>query len=369
VRRSRLNFILIVQSILILAHAFVYETWSFFWHSPDPPEISILAIVFAILSVSFVAASLLAFRSYNVFVRAFYTVAAAWLGTLNFCFLASLVCWIIYAGGRLAGVHWETRELATIIFGVAIAAAIFGTANSSWIRVKPIDVKLPNLPEAWRGRIAALVSDTHLGALRTGAFSKRIVSLLNRHNPDIVFLAGDVYDGTAADVELFAKPFADLTAPHGAYFVTGNHEEFSHPRQYIEALSNSGVRVLQNEKTTIDGLQIVGVFYHDLATPEHFRAALGQTGFNRALPSILLSHAPNRLWEAEQAGITLQLCGHTHAGQFFPWTHVVSRIYGKFAYGLQQLGDMTVYTSCGAGTWGPPVRLGTDPEIVLLRFV
>jgi hypothetical protein len=369
VRRSRINFILIVQTILLLAHAFVYETWTSFWHAADPPGISALAIVFAILSVSFVAASLLAFRYYNIVVRAFYTAAATWLGILNFCFLASLACWIAYAGVHLTGAHWDLGELAAVIFGVAIAAGIFGTANSSWLRIKHIDVNLPNLPNTWRGRVAALVSDTHLGPIRTDGFCRRIVSVLNRHKPDVVFLTGDLYDGTAADVTRVAKPFADLSAPLGAYFVTGNHEEFSHPRQYINALSHIGVRVLQNEKATVDGLQIVGIFYHDLATPERFHSALRHADFDPALPSVLLAHAPNRLWESEQVGITLEHCGHTHAGQFFPWTHVVSRIYGKFAYGLQHLGNMTVYTSCGAGTWGPPVRLGTNPEIVLLRFI
>jgi predicted MPP superfamily phosphohydrolase len=368
VRRSRLNFILIAQAILLLAHAFVYETWTSFWHATDPPGIPALAIVFAILSVSFVGTSLLAFRYYNIFVRACYTVAATWLGILNFCFLASLACWIAYAGVRLTSRHWDSRELAAVIFGVAIVAGVYGTANSCWVRVKHIQVKLANLPSLWRGRVAAVVSDTHLGPVRTDGFSKRIVSVLNRHKPDVVFLTGDLYDGTAADVTLLAKPFADLTAPLGAYFVTGNHEEFSDPRQYIDALSNVGVRVLQNEKATVDGLQIVGVFYRDLATPERFHSALRQADFDRALPSVLLAHAPNRLWESEQAGITLELCGHTHAGQFFPWTYLVSRIYGKFAYGLQQLGNMTVYTSCGAGTWGPPLRVGTNPEIVLLRL-
>ncbi len=367
-RRRRLNFILIAQSILLLAHAFVYETWTSFWRAPDPPGVSILAVAFAVLSVSFVTASFLAFRYDNIFVRAAYTAAATWLGLVNFCFLASLLCWLAYAGVRLARAPVAPRQLATIFFGIAIAAGLYGTANSYWLRVKQVHVKLPNLPDAWRGRVAALVSDTHLGPIRTDRFSRHIVTVLNRHRPDVVFLAGDLYDGTAANVKLFAKPLADLIAPLGAYFVTGNHEEFSDPSQYIDALASASVRALQNEKVTIDGLQIVGVHYHELSTPERFGAALRQADLDRSLPSILLAHAPNRLWESERAGVTFQLCGHTHAGQFFPWTLAVLRIYGKFAYGLQQLGDMTVYTSSGAGTWGPPARLGTNPEVVLFHF-
>ena len=334
----------------------------------DLPGVSTLAIVFALLSLSFVVASLLAFRYYNMFVRVFYTLAAAWLGILNFCFFASFVCWFLYAVARLSGLHWEQREIATVLFAAAVIAGLAGIANACWTRVKHVRVRLPNLPEVWRGRTAAFVSDMHLGPVWGYRFSKRIVTMLNRFKPDVVLMTGDVYDGTAADVQLFAKPFADFSASLGAYFVTGNHEEFSNRTKYLEALRESGVRVLEGEKVTLAGLQIVGVPYHDLATPERFGASLTHAELQRGVASILLAHAPNRLWEAEAAGISLQLCGHTHGGQFFPWTKVVSRIYGKFAYGLQQLGTMTVYTTCGVGTWGPPLRLGTNPEVVLIHF-
>jgi predicted MPP superfamily phosphohydrolase len=368
VRRRRVTFILIVQAILLLAHAFVYETWTAFAAPVDPPGVSGLAIAFAALSVSFVAASVLAFRYYNIFVRVFYTLAAGWLGILNFCFLGSFGCWIVYAGSRLAGIHWERRGIALVIFAAAFAAGLAGILNARWTRVKRIRVRLPGLPEAWRGRVAVFVSDMHLGPVWGYGFSRRIVDLLNRCNPDVVFMTGDVYDGTAADVERFAKPFADFTAALGAYFVTGNHEEFRHSAEYVDALRGAGVRVLESEKETVDGLQIVGVPYHDLATPERFQQALSRAGLRADSPSVLLAHAPNRLWEAEAAGVSLRLCGHTHGGQFFPWTRVVSRIYGKFGYGLQRLGRMTVYTTCGAGTWGPPVRLGTNPEVVMIYF-
>ncbi len=367
-RRRRVTFIAIVQSILLLAHAFVYETWMAFATPVDPPGVSTLAIVFALLSISFVLASLLAFRYYNIFVRVFYRLAASWLGILNFCFFGSVACWIVYAAARLSGLHWERAEIATVFLGAAILAGLSGIANASWIRVKRVRVQLTNLPEAWRGRVAAFVSDMHLGPVWGQGFSQRIVALINYCQPDIVFMTGDIYDGTAADVDRFAQPFSGFSASLGSYFVSGNHEEFVNRTQYLDALRRAGVRVLENEKVALDGLQIVGVPYHDLATPERFTSALQRADLDRGAPSVLLAHAPNRLWEAEAAGVSLQLSGHTHGGQFFPWTLAVSRIYGKFAYGLQKLGAMVVYTTCGAGTWGPPVRLGTNPEVVLIHF-
>jgi predicted MPP superfamily phosphohydrolase len=115
-------------------------------------------------------------------------------------------------------------------------------------------------------------------------------------------------------------------------------------------------------------LQIVGVDYRDSTHPEHFRSVLRQIGFDRGAASVLLVHTPDRLAVSAEEGISLQLSGHTHRGQFFPFTLIVLRMCGKFAYGLNYLGNLAVYTSCGAGTWGPPMRLGSDPEIVLIHF-
>jgi len=129
-----------------------------------------------------------------------------------------------------------------------------------------------------------------------------------------------------------------------------------------------GVRVLNNEKVTVDGLQIVGVHYSDSTNDDHFRSVLRHADVDRDRASILLTHAPDRLKIAEEEGFSLQLSGHTHGGQFFPFTWITSRMYGKFVYGLQRLGNLIVYVSYGAGTWGPPLRLGTTPEIVLIQF-
>ncbi len=138
--------------------------------------------------------------------------------------------------------------------------------------------------------------------------------------------------------------------------------------KYLDAVQHSGVKILNNEKVTVDGLQIVGVHYRDSTNDDRLRSVLRQAAVDRGRASILLTHAPDRLSIAEEEGISLQLSGHTHGGQFFPFTWITSRLYGKFVYGLQLLGNLLVYTSYGAGTWGPPLRVGTTPEIVLLQF-
>ena len=236
------------------------------------------------------------------------------------------------------------------------------------IRVRHVTVKLPNLPDRWRGRFAAFVSDVHLGHVRGYAFAKRLSALLSGLGADIVLVGGDMYDGTKVDARRLAGPLGEITAPHGTYFVAGNHEEFRDRRQYLDAVKDSGVRVLNNEMVVIDGLQLVGIHHHESVTWEGYRETLRSVNVDPNAASILLTHCPHHLPVAAEEKIGLQLSGHTHAGQFFPFTWITKRIYGPFVYGLKRLGTLLVYTSCGVGTWGPPLRLGTSPEVVLIGF-
>jgi predicted MPP superfamily phosphohydrolase len=368
VRRRIGIFVLIVQSVLLLLHFFLYETWIFFFDAADPQGHLTQQVTFGFLSVSFISASLLAFRSSNFIVRLYYTISAAWLGFANYGLLAACACWILYGGLRIVGLQAYARFPAGAFLAIAVLATLYGIANASWIRVRRIAVRLPNLPESWRGRVAAQVSDLHLGHVRNIGFARRIIAKLKRLQPDVVFITGDLFDGSAVDLERLSRPWAEVPAPLGTYFITGNHEEFSDRTKYLEALKRFGVRILNNEKVVVDGLQIVGVHDRDAAVPERFRSLLDRAALDRRRASILLVHAPRHLSAAEEAGISLQLSGHTHRGQFFPFTRIVSRIYKQYAYGLQTFGNLSVYTTCGTGTWGPPLRVGTNPEIVLIQF-
>jgi uncharacterized protein len=368
VRTRIFSFLTTFQLLLFGLHWFVYQTWTSFRQAPDPPGISWLATVVAILSMTFLTATLLA-RSYSQFsVRLYYTAAAVWLGFFSYFVLAACASWVVYGVARLLRLGWQPPYIVLVLFGAAILAGLYGTVNSARTRVTRVSVELPNLPASWRGRVAALVTDTHLGHVRGRRFAQRVVSMLARLAPDIVLIAGDMYDGTAVNAPKLAAPWHQIAAPFGAYFIAGNHEEFGDYKKYLEAVRHSGVHVLNNEKVVVDGLQLVGVHHHDSVQPEHYRSILRQAEIDPGVASILLTHAPNHLPVAAEEKISLQLSGHTHGGQYFPFTWITSRIYGPFVYGLQRLGDLLVYTSCGAGTWGPPMRLGTNPEIVLINF-
>ncbi len=367
--RSRISvFIVIVQSILLLAHWFLYDTWTAFRAVPDPPGISAWQIGIAILSCSFIGASLLAYRSSGLVARVSYRIAAVWLGMVNFLFMAACLAWAVYLASLLGRFHMDRSAWAEGLLGLALLTGLYGVVNARWVRIRRITVNLSNLPSSWRGRVAALVSDVHLGHVNGTGFMRRIVARLEHQKPDIVFITGDLYDGTKVDAADLAAPWAGCSPPWGAYFITGNHEEFRDRSGYLDAVRKAGVRVLQNERVVIDGLQVVGVHFRESANAGQFRSILENAGIEREKASILLSHSPHALPVAEEAGLSLQLSGHTHGGQIFPFTWFTHRIFGAYTYGLKRFGKMLVYTTTGAGTWGPPMRVGTNPEIVLIEF-
>ena len=314
--RTRLFvFVSIVQAILFLAHWFVYATIVHFWSSAAGSWN--LKLAFCLLSISFVAASLRGWYSYHPLVRIFYTLSAVWMGFASFLLLASGACWITSAVNSIAGMGWRPAWIADAAFAAAAAAGLYGILNAAGPRVSRITVVLPGLPPQWRGRTAALVSDLHLGHVRNVRFVRRVVNKISALQPDIALIAGDLYDGVAGDFEKLAEPWKKLTSPAepgvaarhapglGVYYIAGNHEEFYRHAEYLPPLLRTGIRVLNNEKVEIDGLQLIGVHYQDAAHPDHHRTLLKSMSLDRTRASVLLLHAPVRLPINEEEGISL----------------------------------------------------------------
>ncbi len=351
----------------------MYRTWIDFGWPMSPAATSGLRLAFVLLSLVFVIATLLSFRFNNRAVRLFYWLGAVWIGLANFLFVGAGIAWLADLVLRFA-IPAATRlacrpYIAVTLLGVSIATAVYGLVNARMIRLRKITVQLPNLPECWRGRQAALVSDLHLGHINGFAFTRRIAAMVRSLDPAIIFLPGDLFDGSKVDPLHVAAPLLELKPPLGMYFVGGNHEEFGGAAEFEAALRSGGIRVLHNECAEVDGVRIVGVAYGPSTYPLQMRTFLEGLNLKGGPASILLNHVPNRLPLAEHAGVSLQLSGHTHGGgQIFPFNFITRRAFGKFTYGLQRFGEMQVYTSSGAGTWGPPMRVGTHSEIVLLTF-
>jgi len=363
--RRMMRFALIVSAILLGANALVCATIGHFlgvrgwlaWQA-----------VPGFIALAFIPTTILRFRSAHPVLKVVYAICATWLGALNFAFFASVACWIAAGVFLLAGRPAPRFEIAAILFTLALLITVWGLINARWIRVTRITVPLPNLPAAWRGRTAALVTDLHLGPLSGPAFLQRVLEKLSALQPDIVFISGDLFDGPTIGLRQLVAPWGKYAAPLGVYYVTGNHDEFAERSLYLDAVRSAGIRVLDNESVTLDGLDLVGVHDEESGDPAQLRDILARVHTDHARPAILLAHRPVNLRVAEEAGISLQLSGHTHHGQMWPWNLLVRRIYGPFAYGLHRHGRLWVNTCSGTGTWGPPLRVGTRSEIVLMRF-
>jgi len=361
--------VVLIQTTLFLGHWLIFHTLSSFF-SLTPAVSQRLAAILFVLSVSFILTSLLAFRFSNALVEILYKISSIWLGILNFLFWAACLCWIADDAVRLAHVNAPAARpwIATGFFGLAVLTSLIGFVNARIIRKRRVTVRLPHLPAAWSGRKALLISDMHLGHVNGTSFARRIANLARRLNPDIIFIAGDLFDGSRIDPDRMAAPLFEMAPPLGVYFAEGNHEHIGDAAAYQRALRRGGIQVLHGEHVEVEGVRIIGIPYADTQYPMHFRAFLDGLSLDHGAPSILLNHVPNRLPIVEKAGVSLQLSGHTHGGQIFPFTWFTRRAFGKYTHGLQTFGNLQVLTSSGVGTWGPPMRVGTAPEVVEITF-
>lgn len=268
------------------------------------------------------------------------------------------------------------QDTALLVPMVALGVTLIGYVNARRIpRVAEVAVPLAGLPEALHGFTIAQISDLHVGPTIKGDYVAAVVERLNALHPDLIAVTGDLVDGSVERLQPHVAPLGRLRARHGVYAVTGNHEYYSGAAAWITEFRRLGMRVLMNEHTVLqhEGARLVvagvadfsaGAFHEDHRS-DPVRALAGAP---EAVPKVLLAHQPRSASAAEQAGFDLQLSGHTHGGQFWPWSLLVP-LQQPFTAGLHRFGRLWVYTSRGTGYWGPPKRFGAPSEITLLRLV
>jgi len=366
---KKFAFILfIIQALLSFLHYLLYLALLELFPTLALHHVALLITILA-LSVSFLAFSIVSHFWDNIIVAAGYYLAGVWLILCGYSMIALALALVIFG---LSG--WQPQTLGIIAIGLSSLLTIYGMINARIIRTVNLQVKLPNLPEAWANRTIVMVSDIHLGHILRIGFAKRVIKKINRLKAHVVLIPGDFYDGVHTDFPGLADAFKKLNAPLGSFFSSGNHEMFAGYGVCERAISHAGIKILENQKVEIDGLQFVGLSYHgdpvtyDGETDENVKSRLDQIGINKDQPSILLKHVPNHLAAVEAAGINLQLSGHSHQGQVWPGSHITKKIWKGFDYGFKTFGKLQVYTSSGVGTWGPPLRVFTKAEIVKINL-
>jgi uncharacterized protein len=277
----------------------------------------------------------------------------------------------------LVATEYVQRNSALIVVGMTAFATLLGYFNARrTAKVVKVDVPIASLPAALEGFSIAQISDIHVGPTIRRDYVEGIVAAVNNLQADAIAITGDLVDGSVRELASHVEPLARLQAKHGAFFVTGNHEYYSGERAWTNELRRLGIRVLMNEhvvlnrgdaKLVLAGVTDYSAHHFDPVNRSDPAAALANAPAD-AGAKILLAHQPRSAPEAAKAGFDLQLSGHTHGGQFWPWNYFV-RFQQPFTAGLDRLGSLWIYTSRGTGYWGPPKRFGAPSEITLIRLV
>jgi hypothetical protein len=301
------------------------------------------------------------------------------LGAFSSLFVLTVLRDVVLALAWLSGMHdgglvaWSAATVPLLAGAITLVGFINARRTA---RVVNVDVPIANLPDALHGFTIAQISDIHVGPTIKHGYLDAIVDKVNRLDADMVAVTGDLVDGSVSRLAPHTAPLAKLKARHGAYFVTGNHEYYSNAHAWIPELRRLGLRVLMNEHVVLrhDGAPLVIAGVTDFSAhhfdPSHRsdprRALAGAPA--QAAVKVLLAHQPRSAPAAADAGFDLQISGHTHGGQFYPWNLFVP-MQQPFTAGLNRLRQLWVYTSRGTGYWGPPKRFGAPSEITHLRLV
>jgi predicted MPP superfamily phosphohydrolase len=302
------------------------------------------------------------------------------MGWLSFVLPLSLardaLLWLGAGDTRHQHVALDTLSAGIVFAGATAALGVGALAALRGPHVRHVDIPLAGLPAEWEGLRIVQISDLHVGPTIGTAYVRRVVEMSNALAPDLVALTGDIVDGSVPRLAQGVAPLADLVARQGVFLVLGNHDYYSGAGPWVKHFEALGLQVLRNESRLFQrgsARLVVGGVTDPAAhldvpvqLPQPALAAAPEAG---PAVRVLLAHHPKLAPLAEQAGFDLQLSGHTHAGQFFPWTIAARLVHGPHVAGLSRRGRMWVYVSAGTGTWGPPVRLGTRPELTLLRLV
>lgn len=293
--------------------------------------------------------------------------SSIWMGIISITFSVFVLQYIFV-------LIFPNHSMPVTLFFIFLAFFVSGYSFYNCLgipRIKDIEVPIEGLPSRLEGFSIVQMSDLHLDGWKSEDWLGKVVDKTNEINPDLVVITGDLINQDAKRCERFSGILRQLVPKHGVLAVIGNHESYSGIENFMEFAKDSGITVLRNECITVaEGIEIAGI--DDDSTRafsgegSNLIKAMEECDANR--PVILLYHRPRGFKEAVEMGVDLQLSGHTHAGQIPPMDLIVFMIY-KYPYGLYSYKSSYIYTTCGTGTWGPPMRLFSHPEIVKINLI
>lgn len=383
-------FLGIFLTFLLGGHFAVYYSVIRFFGVTDTGTKTLLLWITFLLALSFFLSAFLIRLHGNPVFSAYYLFSAFWIGLLVQFLLAVALLWILEGVSKLVGIEFPMFHLASVFFGLAFVVAMIGAWNAAHPVVHNIEARFKNLPASWEGKTVIQLSDVHLGAIHGRNFMQKIADKINTLNPSLVLITGDLLDGMDGDFSGLVQAVDSMKPEKGIYFVTGNHEGYLGLDIAKKFVEQTTMRDIDGKVEDIDGLQLVGVPYPLFDHISDPKAVFDSPEYDPAKPTILMYHTPTNVghqnnslgyqqttayWTpdtdtsyAREKGVDLQLSGHTHRGQFPPFQWFASLIFRGRSYGLFKDGPFQLYVSSGVGTWGPPIRLFTQSEIVAITL-
>jgi predicted MPP superfamily phosphohydrolase len=344
----------------------IFFIWRYFFGLHDIYMQSVVAGLLALLAILTVLTAFFAHRHDNIFSRAFYLVIGLWSGLmLNTVLVAVfllLLDWVFFSDFYFLTPLFKAYFLGIFSILMLIPESILA---QSFV-IKRYVIKIKALPDAWVGRKVIHISDVHLGPVWRQRFFDKLVRRVNSLAADVIFITGDLFDGMEADFSWFHE--RKFIAPLGVFYAFGNHDLILGADKVHKLLSHADIQILDNARQEIEGLQIIGLTCYYEGRLDVKGKILSSVGYDPLKPSIMMYHEPKDIDAARTAGIDLQLSGHTHAGQLFPFNLLSQILYRGFNHGLYRLPDFSLSVTAGVGTWGPPLRLGSRSEIVVLEL-
>ncbi len=336
----------------LILNYFVLSALAWLWGGFDTDLIYILVII---ASFSFPISMLLEQRESHILSRILYAASTTWMGIVLYFVWALLIFGIVSLF-----INVPLKEAGILIFIVVSVISVYSIVNAFFIHEKIIEIPLKNLKNPLT---LVQISDVHVGSIRNSGYIQKLCLKIKGINPDAVLITGDMADGSSPISQETFKPLEALDMP--IFFVSGNHDTYAGLDNVLSALRMVGVHILDNKSVEFNGLQLVGICY--CMQRNMLDSLLSRIDFDRDQPSILMHHLPLEWEVAREQGINLQLSGHTHKGQFYPFNVLVKLMF-PYLGGLYKNGDDYIYVSPGTGTWGPPMRLGSRNEITILNL-
>lgn len=311
--------------------------------------------IICIATFSYLFASFLERLTQNIFSTVIYTLSAVWMGiiflALPSLFIYEIIKYFFKPFRKQAGVG---------VLIITFFLSSYSLLNATKLNINETDIILNNLKKPLK---IVQISDIHVGTIYNSRLIQKITMQINQIKPDYVFITGDLVDGSGPLRSDIYKKIDKIQAP--IFFVTGNHENYVGLEKVLEILNQTKIKVLKDEKIETEDLQIIGLNFKE--RKNNLKILLSSFKINTKKPSIILAHNPNIIQETRILEANLQLSGHTHNGQIFPFNYIV-KIFYPHIKGLYQIDKTMLYVSPGTGTWGPPMRLGSQNEITILNL-